>query len=90
MLQAPSVEELLEKLKSFLEVHTRSRILQADVPTMQMYIKACHANQNKKPKDQTINFLLLRFREQVLDQQPDERQRIIGDFLISEMNKFYR
>ncbi|EHQ06361.1 MAG: hypothetical protein F9K24_02560 [Leptonema illini] len=89
MVQAPTAEELLERLKGFLEVHTKSRILKSDVPTMLMYIRACHANQNKKPKDQTINFLLLRFREQVLDQAPDERQRIIGDFLIDEMNKFY-
>ena len=84
--------DLLEKLRQFLELHTKSRILNAEKATMAMYIKACHTNQNKKPKDQTINFLLLRFKEQLIDENPDPAsdRHIIARFLLKEMNKFYK
>ncbi|MBW7857678.1 MAG: hypothetical protein H3C43_05155 [Leptonema sp. (in: Bacteria)] len=80
---------LYDRLRKFLEQHTKSKILASDAAILSMYIKMCHTNQNKKPKDQTINFLLLRFKEQALDQSPSYEQSIIGNFLIDEMEKFY-
>lgn len=89
MTESDNQNKLYDRLRKFLEQHTKSKIISSDAKTLSMYIRACHTNQNKKPKDQTINFLLLRFREQALDQSPNHEQCIIGNFLINEMEKFY-
>jgi hypothetical protein len=32
----------------------------------------------------------LRLQEKIVDQSPDEKARVIGEFLISELNAFYK
>lgn len=82
MVQAPAAEALFERLKGFLEVHTKFLILKSDVSTLLLYTRASHANQKRKPEDPTI--LLLQCRKQALGHAPDERLSVIDDFLILE------
>ena len=88
-METESTEALRESLRRFLEVHCKTKILTADPGQLSMYI--LHAkNQASKPRDRTILYLLLRLQEKIVDQSPDEKARVIGEFLISELNAFYK
>lgn len=86
----PSHAQNLERLRRFLEVHAKTRILNADPGTVQMYILHCKNNIKGRKMDDTITYLLLRFKECCLDRSPSPRDRVVAEFLIEELNKFYR
>lgn len=85
----PSHAENLERLRRFLEAHAKTRILNAEPGTIQMYILHCKNNVKGRKMDDTITFLLLRFKERCLDHTPDAKDRVVAEFLINELYKFY-
>ncbi len=88
-MEIPSAEDLREKLRLFLEVHCRAKILASDPGQLSMYV--LHAkNQASKPKDKTIVYLLLRLQEQLLDHTPGDKERVISEFLLQELFSFYK
>ncbi|MCE9598551.1 MAG: hypothetical protein K8S54_11335 [Spirochaetia bacterium] len=84
-----SAEELKESLRRFLEVHTKTRLLSAENGQLAMYIKLAQT-QASKPRDKMIVYFLLRIQERLLEQAPDEKSRVICEFLISELNGYYK
>lgn len=84
-----SANDLKESLRRFLEVHTRGKILSAENGQLEMYIKLAQS-QASKPKDKMIVYFLLRIQERLLEQTPDEKTRVVCEFLISELNGYYK
>lgn len=82
-------EDLLERLKRFLEIHAKARILSAEPGTLTMYVLHSKA-QNKNTKQKMINYKLLRLKEILLDQKdPGVKDRIVCEFLLDELYKYY-
>jgi hypothetical protein len=88
-MNIPARADLLEDLRAFLEVHLKSKVLNADPGQLSMYVKLVHA-QAKKPKDKMIAYLLLRVQERLLEHAPDEKERIVCEFLIGELRAYYK
>lgn len=88
-MNIPSRAELLEDLRAFLEVHLKGKVLSADPGQLAMYIKLAHS-QAKKPKDKMIAYLLLRTQERLIEHNPDEKERIVCEFLIGELRAYYK
>ncbi len=83
-------KELLTRLKEFLEIHGKTKILEPNEGVLKMYI--LHSkNQNKTPKEKLINYKLLRVDERLLNGREDlsEKDSIIVEFLIDELTKYY-
>lgn len=80
---------LRERLRRFLEVHSKAKILSADPGALRMYI--LHSkNSNTKPKDKIINFMLLRLEEILLaNASPQPEEAVVSDFLLKELYKYY-
>ncbi len=83
-------EDLLEKLKQFLEVHAKAKILSADPGTLTMYV--LHSKtQDKTTKQKMINYKLLRLKEILLDQKElSTKDRYVCEFLLEELYKYYK
>ncbi|MBE7413132.1 MAG: hypothetical protein L6Q54_12125 [Leptospiraceae bacterium] len=83
-------KQLLEKLKEFIEIHCKTKILEANVGVLKMHTLRSK-NQNKTPKEKLINYKLLRVDERLLNESDgiSEKDFIIVDFLIDELMKYY-
>jgi len=88
-MNVPLRADLLEDLREFLEVHLKTKVLNADPGQLTMYVKLANS-QAKKPKDKMIAYLLLRTEERLLEHNPDEKQRVVCEFLISELRGYYK
>jgi hypothetical protein len=83
-------QELLLKLKEFIEIHGKTKILDVAEGSLKMHI--LHAkNQSKTPKDKLILYKLLRIDERLLNSENEisEKDSIIVEFLIEELMKYY-
>ncbi|MBR32842.1 MAG: hypothetical protein CMN77_16185 [Spirochaetaceae bacterium] len=89
-VEAMQREDLLEKLKQFLEVHAKAKILSADPGTLTMYV--LHSKtQDKTTKQKMINYKLLRLKEILLDQKElSTKDRYVCEFLLEELYKYYK
>ena len=83
-------EDLLEKLRRFLEVHAKAKILTSDPGSLTMYV--LHSKtQDKTTKQKMMNYKLLRLKEILLDQkEPNIRDRYVCEFLLEELYKYYK
>ncbi len=83
--------QLMIKLKDFIEIHSKTKINDLNEGVLKMYI--LHSkNQNKTPKEKLINYKLLRIDEKLLNLNPvnfSEKDSIIVEFLIEELMKYY-
>tara|TARA_Y100001956_G_C4010583_1_gene137474 strand:+ start:135 stop:551 length:417 start_codon:yes stop_codon:yes gene_type:complete len=89
-VEAMHREDLLEKLRRFLEVHAKAKILTSDPGTLTMYV--LHSKtQDKTTKQKMMNYKLLRLKEILLDQkEPNIRDRYVCEFLLEELYKYYK
>ncbi len=81
--------ELKERLRKFLEIHNKTRLLEAEDGTLKMHIM--HAKtRNDKIKDKFINFLLLRLSERMLSGNGafSAKDAVICEFLMEEIEKY--
>lgn len=83
-------EDLLEKLRRFLEVHAKAKILSIDTGTLTMYV--LHSKtQNKSTKQKMINYKLLRLKEILLDKKElSVKDRYVCEFLLEELSLYYK
>ncbi|MBL8018869.1 MAG: hypothetical protein JNM27_04310 [Leptospirales bacterium] len=88
-MNIPTTNDLKESLRRFLEVHTRGKILSAENGQLEMYVKLAQS-QASKPRDKMIVYFLLRIKERLLEQTPDDKTRVVCEFLISELNGYYK
>lgn len=88
-MNVPTAIDLKESLRRFLEVHTKTKVLSADNGQLEMYIKLAQT-QASKPRDKMIVYFLLRIKERLLEQSPDDKSRVVCEFLISELNGYYK
>ena len=83
-----SENSIRERLRRFLEVHNKSKILDAEKGTLKMHV-LLSKSKNSKPKEKLINFLLLRIMERLIEgPELDDKNTIICDFLMEELEKF--
>ncbi len=82
--------ELLGRLKEFLQIHGKTKILDANEGALKMHILKSK-NENKTPKQKLINYKLLRLDERLLTghEAISEKDLIISEFLIDELLKYY-
>ncbi|MBX7056453.1 MAG: hypothetical protein K1X75_00195 [Leptospirales bacterium] len=88
----PESEELLllkQRLARFLEIHLKTRLLEANDGALKMQTLFARNNVKSRPKDKLINYLLAEVQKRLLDgPSPDRRDLIICEFLIEELEKF--
>ena len=87
-----TADEIRERLRRFLEVHNGSKIPEALEGALKMHMAHCRANKKTKKKDIIINFLLERMEFHIFDRNKlkENRNEIILDFLMTELEDFYR
>jgi hypothetical protein len=92
MKDLPTREALLVRLKEFLEIHLKSRIVDANSGILKMNILHCKNSFNKTPKEKLINYKLFRIQERLLESEsdPNEYDTVVCDFLIQELSKYYK
>ena len=83
-------DDLLEKLRRFLEVHAKTRILTIEPGTLTMYV--LHSKtQNKTTREKMINYKLLRLKEILLDKKEmSVKDRYVSEFLLEELYQYYK
>lgn len=91
-MHIPSKTELFPKLQRFLEKHNKTTITDPTEKVFTMYILASKTNKNSSTKEKLINYKLLRLKELFLEEtkEPTERDLIISEFLIDELNLYYK
>ncbi|MBI38402.1 MAG: hypothetical protein CMF59_02295 [Leptospiraceae bacterium] len=89
-MEAMHRDDLLEKLRKFLEVHAKAKILSTEPGTLTMYV--LHSKtQDKTTKQKMINYKLLRLKEILLDQKElSTKDRYVSEFLLEELYKYYK
>ena len=92
MNQLPTNETLLVRLKEFLEIHLKTKIVDANPGILKMHVLHSKNNFNKTPKEKLINYKILRVQERLLDSETelDDYNKIVCDFLILELAKYYK
>jgi len=87
-----TANEIRERLRRFLEVHNGTKIPEALEGALKMHMAHCRANKKTKKKDIIINFLLERMEFHIFDRNKlkENRNEIILDFLMTELEEFYR
>lgn len=89
-MEYPDKKNLLNQLKVFMEIHGKTKILEANEGVLRMHV--LHSkNQNKSIKEKMINYKLLRVDERLLNPEKEisEKDSVIVEFLISELMKYY-
>ena len=83
-------DDLLEKLRRFLEIHSKAKILTIEPGTLSMYV--LHSKtKNKSTKEKMINYKLLRLKEILLDKKElSVKDRYVCEFLLEELCKYYK
>ena len=82
------LEELRALLRRFLEVHLKTRLVDANNGSLKMLVMLAK-NTNSKIKDKFINFKLGELSKRLLVDGPvSRRDLIIAQYLMEELNKY--
>lgn len=86
-LPLPDMPTLRERLRRFLEIHNKTKILDASEGNLRMHILHARNTKNDKIKDKMINDKLARLDERIFG-PASEKDLIICEFLIEECEKY--
>lgn len=86
-MSLPDVTILRERLRRFLEIHNKTKLLDASEGNIRMHILHAKNTKNEKIKDKMINDKLARLDERIFGPMP-EKDLIICEFLIDELEKY--
>ncbi len=83
----PDAVHLRERLRRFLEIHNKTKILDASEGSIRMHILHAKNTKNDKIKDKMINDKLARLDERIFGPL-EAKDLFICEFLIEELEKY--